>query len=144
MSYQIIEQYQTVSGKWQVRVAIDASTSAFFSYAEPPSQAQVDIDAESYALQMRLAQLKNTSIDAVQPEQRTSVISKLEYMDRFTDAELAGIYAAAKVYPQVEVWLEKFKLAENVNTQDPRVLAGLQALEGAGLLTVGRAAEIVA
>lgn len=144
MSYQIIEQYETVSGKWQVRVAIDATTSAFFNYPTPPAQAQVDIDAESYALQMRLSQLQNTNVEAVQPEQKTSVISKLEYMDRFTDVELAGIYAAAKVYPQVEVWLEKFKLAENVNTQDPRVLAGLQALEGAGLLVVGRAAEIIA
>lgn len=69
--------------------------------------------------------------------------TKLEYMNRFTDDELAGIYTAAKTVVQVEIWLEKFKLAEFVSLDDPRTLAGLQALEAAGLLAAGRAAEIV-
>lgn len=71
-------------------------------------------------------------------------LTKLEYMDRFTDLELAGIYTAAKTVVQVEIWLEKFKLATEVNLDDPRTLAGLQAMESAGLLGVGRSAEIAA
>jgi hypothetical protein len=75
---------------------------------------------------------------------RQSILSKLEYMDRFTDAELAGIYTAAKSVVQVEVWLEKFKLASEINLDDPRTIAGVQALEAAGLLNAGRAQEILA
>lgn len=70
-------------------------------------------------------------------------LTKLEYMNRFHDDELAAIYTAAKSVVQVEVWLEKFKLAEFVSPDDPRTLAGLQALEAAGLLAAGRAAEII-
>lgn len=72
------------------------------------------------------------------------VLTKLQYMNRFTDAELAAIYTAAKTVVQVEIWLEKFKLATEVNLDDPATVAGLQAMEAARLLATGRAAEILA
>lgn len=71
-------------------------------------------------------------------------LTKLEYMDRFTDAELANIYPAAKSSVQVEVWLEKFKLASEINLDDQRTIDGLNSLEVAGLLAAGRAQEILA
>lgn len=71
-------------------------------------------------------------------------LTKLEYMNRFTDAELEGIYTAAKSTIAIEIWLEKFKLATDINLEDARTIAGVQALEAAGLLAVGRAAEILA
>lgn len=71
-------------------------------------------------------------------------LTKLQYMNRFTDSELAGIYTAAKSVVQVEIWLEKFKLASEVNLDDTATVAGLQAMEAAGLLAAGRAAEILA
>ena len=70
-------------------------------------------------------------------------ISKLAYMERFTDAELAAVYGAAKVSLAVEVWLEKFKLSEFIDLADPRTLAGLQALESNGLIGAGRALEVL-
>lgn len=82
--------------------------------------------------------------DPVPIDPATRILTKLEYMDKFTDAELAGIYTAAKTVVQVEIWLEKFKLATDVNLDDPRTLTGLQAMEAGGLLADGRAAEIVA
>ena len=82
-------------------------------------------------------------VEAAAPVARPA-LTKLAYMNRFTDAELAGIYTAAKSVVQVEVWLEKFKLAEFVSLDDPQTLGGLQALEAAGLLAAGRAAEIAA
>lgn len=78
------------------------------------------------------------------PSPPVRTLTKLEYMDRFTDLELAGIYTAAKTVVQVEIWLEKFKLATEVNLDDPRTISGLQAMEAAGLLAVGRTAEIAA
>lgn len=77
------------------------------------------------------------------PAPRTK-LTKLEYMDRFTDAELAGIYAAAKQSVQVEIWLERFKLATEVDLSDPRTISGIQALEAAGLIAAGRSIEILA
>ena len=69
--------------------------------------------------------------------------TKLEFFDRFTDAEQVAIYDAAKTVTQVQIWLDKFKLASDIDVTDPRTIAGIQALEAAGLLAAGRAAEIL-
>ena len=69
--------------------------------------------------------------------------TKLEFFDRFTDAEQVAIYDAAKTVTAIQVWLDKFKLASDIDVTDPRTIAGIQALEAAGLLTAGRAAEIL-
>jgi hypothetical protein len=71
-------------------------------------------------------------------------LSHLEFMGRFTDAELIGIYTAAKSSVPVEIWLDKFKLASDVDRTDARTIAGLAGMESAGLLSAGRAAEILA
>lgn len=144
MSYQVIEKYQTASGKWQVRVVIDDTQSTFLNFQTDPTQADVDREAEAFAISQRLNELKNTPVDIVQQEIPSTRLTKLDYMNRFTDAELATIYATAKQSPAVEVWLEKFKLSEFVDTADPRTVAGVQALESAGLIAAGRANEILA
>ena len=69
--------------------------------------------------------------------------TKLEFFDRFTDAEQVAIYDAAKTVTQVQIWLDKFKLASDIDVTDPRTIAGIQALEAAGLLAAGRAAQIL-
>ena len=70
-------------------------------------------------------------------------LSKLEYMNRFHEEELVAIYTAAKSVILVEIWLEKFKLASNVDLDDPATIAGLQIMEKVGLIGEGRAAEII-
>lgn len=71
-------------------------------------------------------------------------LTKLDYMNRFTDTELATIYTIAKTNVAIEIWLKKFELATEINLDDPRVVGGLQALEQYGLIGTGRAAEILA
>ncbi len=71
------------------------------------------------------------------------ILTKLEYMNRFTDNELATIYTVAKQNVAVEIWLEKFKLSSEVYLDDPRTVAGVQALEYYGLIGQGRAQEIL-
>ena len=73
----------------------------------------------------------------------TKLPTKLEFFDRFTDAEQVAIYDAAKTVTAIQVWLDKFKLASDIDVTDPRTIAGINALEAAGLLTAGRAAEIL-
>lgn len=89
-------------------------------------------------------------IDAERPLAAARRLTKLDYMNRFNDDELAAIYAAAKAVPAIEVWLAKFNAATPgadgtaIDLDDPRTVAGVQALEGAGLIGAGRAAEILA
>lgn len=71
-------------------------------------------------------------------------ITKLAYMNRFTDDELELIYSAAKTSVTVEIWLEKFKLATEIWLDDPVTVAGLAAMVYIGLLYHTRPAEILA
>lgn len=71
------------------------------------------------------------------------VITKLEYMNKFTDVELATIYTLAKTNVGIEIWLEKFKLASDINLDDVRTIGGVTALEQAGIIGPGRAQEIL-
>jgi len=73
-----------------------------------------------------------------------TAFTHLEIMARFTMEELASIYTAAKTTAGVEVWLDMFKLAQEINVTDPQTISGLNSLEAAGLLASGRAAQILA
>lgn len=70
-------------------------------------------------------------------------ISKVAFMDRFTDQELVAIYSAAKQSVAVEIWLDRFKLSEFIDLADGRTASGVHSLESAGLLGAGRAAQIL-
>ena len=71
------------------------------------------------------------------------VISKLRYMELFTETELVNIYTAARTYVSIEVWLAKFNaVKDDIDLDDPLVLIGLKKLEMAGLIGPGRALEI--
>ena len=70
-------------------------------------------------------------------------ITKLAFMNRFTMEELAAIYTAAKTEVMVEVFLDKLKLAEEVELADVQTIVGVQALAASGLLTEARAQEML-
>ncbi len=77
------------------------------------------------------------------PAEPPRVITKLAFMNRFTMEELAAIYTAAKTEVMVEVFLDKLKIAEEVNLDDPQTIVGLQALAASGLLTEARVQEVL-
>lgn len=66
------------------------------------------------------------------------------FSDRFTDAEMQDLLAACQANAALNAWWEKFKLARDINLDDPATKAGVQALEIAGLLSAGRAEEVLA
>ena len=98
---------------------------------------------------MEFAQFNHSAVIEKAPTPAPRRVTKLDYMQRFTDTEMAGIYSAAKSSIAVEVWLAKFNATTpepdgtSMNLDDPRTIGGLQALEAAGLIGVGRAAEIL-
>jgi len=71
-------------------------------------------------------------------------LTRLQFLNRFTDAELAGIYTVAKTNVAIEIMLDKFRAAEFIDTIDLQTVAGINALESAGLIAPGRAVEILA
>ena len=76
-------------------------------------------------------------------------VTKLDYMNRFTDEELGLIYTVAKTNVAIEIWLAKFNATTPeadgtaIDMLDPRTVYGLQSMEAAGLLAPGRAMEII-
>lgn len=71
------------------------------------------------------------------------VLTKLTFMKRFSLNELAAVYTAAKTEVIVQVFLDKLKLAEDINLDDPDTIEGIQTLVSFGFLTETRAAEIL-
>jgi len=76
------------------------------------------------------------------PEPRT-VLTRLEFISRFSDAELAAIYTAAKKEIALEIYLDKLRAAQDVTITDARTVAGIEALAAAGLIESGRVAAIL-
>ena len=70
-------------------------------------------------------------------------ISRLDFRNRFTDVEKHNIYAAAKVSVDIQIYLDEIAIAEDVDLTNARTVAGVHALEAAGLISAGRADEIL-
>lgn len=73
----------------------------------------------------------------------TPSLAKLDFMRRFTDAELEGILVAAQSVPLIAVYIKKLDAAISVSLEDPDTIAGVQALESGGLIATGRASQIL-
>lgn len=97
---------------------------------------------------MEFATHDHTQVVEVAPDgvivgQSSRILTKLEYLRRFTQAERVAIREAAKVNPILEDYMALLDLAEEVNTGDADTIAALQMLEQAGLIAAGRAGEIL-
>lgn len=68
---------------------------------------------------------------------------RLSFIERFTAAETKLILAAAKVNVDIELYLWKMQQTQDVSLLDPTTIAGVNALEVAGLLAAGRATQIL-
>lgn len=71
------------------------------------------------------------------------VVTKLEYLRLFTQEERVAIRTAAKANAVLEDYMELLALAEIVDLSDADTVAGVNALEMAGLIAPGRAQEIL-
>lgn len=83
------------------------------------------------------------AIKAPASEVEAKSITRLQFIERLAHDELIAIYTAAKENVSVEVFMDKLKLAEEVNLDDSNLKSGLTALVEAGILTQDRVDEIV-
>lgn len=73
----------------------------------------------------------------------TPPISKRAFLKKFTPTEYATIKTAAAANPVLDWYWQQFLLAEFISMTDPDTIGGIQMLEAAGLIAVGRSAEIL-
>jgi hypothetical protein len=71
------------------------------------------------------------------------LISRLEFLDRFTLEELAAILTARKSSALLDAWITKLEMATEIDLDSPRLTAGLDALVAAQLISASRAAQIL-
>jgi len=71
------------------------------------------------------------------------LITRLAFKKRMTAAERIAVRAAAAVNDTIYDFMDMLSDATYVDLDDPETVAGVGALEGAGLLGVGRASEIL-
>ena len=73
----------------------------------------------------------------------TRNLTKRQYLGLFTGEERVAIRGAAKVSLLIEDYLALLNVSDFICLDDPDTLAGVNALEAAGLIATGRAAEIL-
>ena len=81
----------------------------------------------------------------VKPEDSITVarVTRLQFLQRFTDDEMNGFVTAAKTNAALEAYLMKLQNAEGIVLTDPATIMGTQALEMLGIIGTGRAATIL-
>ncbi|WP_052711995.1 hypothetical protein [Paracidovorax citrulli] len=74
-------------------------------------------------------------------------VSRLAFLSRFSDAEAIDIdlasIGATREAAAVRRYLSKVNAAQHIDLQDADTRGGVQALEAAGLIAAGRAADIL-
>ena len=93
----------------------------------------------------RLEQLiiAEASPDAPEPEPTGKVMTKLEYLRRFSQDERIAIRTVAASNPVLADYMALLELATEIDTDDPDTQAAVMMLEGAGLIAAGRGVEIL-
>lgn len=72
-----------------------------------------------------------------------SILTPLEFLNRFTDEEALTIISLSKTTPSVELWWIKYNKAQDIDLDDPQTIDGVTSLETVGILSPGRAVEIL-
>jgi len=77
------------------------------------------------------------------PVPTSRILTKLEYLRRFTTEERVAIREASKTNPVLEDYLAMMELAEEIDTGDADTIAAVNMLEQVGLIGAGRASEVL-
>jgi hypothetical protein len=99
----------------------------------------IDVTASPVAIGQTYS---NGVFGPVQPVLRNQ-LSKREFRNKFTHAEKQAIYNAKVVNVDVAIFLDDLANVDYVDVTDAQTITSVTALETAGLLEAGRAAEIL-
>jgi hypothetical protein len=85
-----------------------------------------------------------SQLDSLVGSYLTTKITPVEFLQRFTAQERVAIRTAADSDAALDDYLELLQAAQEVDLTHDVTIVGVQALEQAGLIAQGRAAEILA
>jgi len=85
----------------------------------------------------------NVAIGAYVPPALSPILSPLQFISRFTDAEQLALAQAAMMQAPIKLWYDKLLAAEFIDLTDVRVTSGVDAMVSAGLVTSDRAAAVL-
>jgi hypothetical protein len=103
------------------------------------NRCEAEIEAALDVQAVQAVQFAVTEADRAIPQRLT----RLQFLSRFTDEEMQSIVAAADTLPALKAMMLKWQTAEGIVLTDPATVAGVQALEIAGLIAPGRAEAIL-
>lgn len=135
-----VETVRTESnfGTWYALVTLtkDGSAESFYIRfgAEEPSLAQADAAGVDLALRKNYQEAPPAPDDAMARE---------DFIDRFTNDEIAAIYRASDTDDAVFAYVKRMELSPVIRKSNAYTIAGVELLESATLIGVGRAAEIL-
>lgn len=72
-----------------------------------------------------------------------SILTPLEFLNRFTNDEAKSIITLSKTNVDVELWWIKYNKAQDIDLDDPQTIEGVNMLEQATIIGPGRAEEIL-
>lgn len=77
-------------------------------------------------------------------EKNTSrFLTQEAFTRRLTNEELRSIYTLSKQSIDIEIWLDRFKMAKEIGLDDPFLVDGLKGLSNVGVFTSERVQEIL-
>lgn len=74
---------------------------------------------------------------------RLATISKYQFLCRFTIQEKTTIYGLENTNIGIRIWLETFRVCDEINLLEQNTIDGINSLEASGIIATGRAAEIL-
>jgi hypothetical protein len=127
---------------------MDYTVSVTASHKQSALQIALNAYNRAHAYDIDLAtfvqKLIDGQLDGLVAAYLVTKLTKLDFLNRMTAEERIGIRAAAAVSPAIADYMAMLDAAQDVDLTDARTIGGVQALEGAGLIGAGRAAEILA
>ncbi|WP_440216355.1 hypothetical protein [Chromobacterium piscinae] len=124
---------------WGTLAEVDAELAARESIRRSSNAAEQAVDSLTDAASVQ-AFVWAVDVAVAVPRRMTHK----QFMARFTDAEIQAMLKAFGDNPALRPWWERFSLARDISLDDAVTQNGVQALEAAGLIGKGRAAEVLA
>lgn len=107
------------------------------------SDAPIEWTGMEFADYDHTAQVEINADGSIEGTVTGRVMTKLEFLRRFTQEERVAIRTVAKSNPVLEDYMAMIDLAQDIDTSDPDTQAGVRMLESVGLIGAGRAQEIL-
>jgi hypothetical protein len=111
---------------------------------KPPHDPDTEVLYDTITVSLSGTADRTWRVRAKTPDELRRVWSSLEFLDRFTDAELEAIEQGRTSDSVVAAIYRQAMAAQEVVSDDPRTVGALQYLVSIGVLTQSRAAAILA